>query len=70
MAARDGCQENTGWGSGPGSISILENAGVRVRVRVRVDANPKTALFLKKKIDPNSGPAPTPHFTDTCQRHI
>ena len=26
MAARDGSQENTGWGLGPGSISFLENA--------------------------------------------
>ena len=26
MAARDGCQENTGWGSGLGSIFFLENA--------------------------------------------
>lgn len=67
-------------GSGPGSISFLENAGVRIRVRVTVDANPKTALFLKKKIDPDPGPAPPPPrilltpakdiFKETCSTEV
>ena len=34
MAARDGCQENTGWGSGLGSIFFLENAVLGLRLRL------------------------------------
>ena len=62
MAARDGCQENTGWGSGLGSIFFFRECCFRVTVTFGLTLTLNQPLFFKKKGTPRPWPHPHPAF--------